>query len=1165
MKKNIVLIQTIDSMGTGIMYPAQYDNREKNCKSYIVFTNSHVLEGLETEEKSEKYDWRSFLVLQVFDDFGKVIPEEAIKRVFTYKSSDKTDMQKDVAALLIQIDDSIPISLNDRILSEELEDRSTLYMEGYPNVLLNDEVNQKLQLKGISKKIFPENEEVGVYQIADSYHWYNDFKDIQLLQGFSGSPVYVQKEKESYLIGMNQSISNIYNGENPFKLVYYLKIEHILKILRKSGCIIFRKNVNGSYQIEWIYGKEKELDAYENKPVFMMIGGSGAGKSSFAIDFAANADLLNVSNDGQTTRTSIIYNYKIVEKEKRAEVVFLEKEEFCDQMKMLSGITPILSVIQEIFGFSERLAAVYPAIYIQNCYYLIEYLIHHKKGEIPKWFLQMEDIVFINTNSTTNQLELRDEYMNIYGQIVILFQKYIPLDFIPYICDLPKIYEVYEQFCSKYLPLRGNNDEFDRQEQIEMIKEAFGKEEVTNNIRNLEYGEKLDDIIEIMRKHFYNQIKGENEQKLDVKKYQCECVKSFYNYINKAGRKDESEQILSEIRNRNNEILKSKLRIAQDDFLKQLCNIHGFFSLEEFDFLGRSEIKIKEALKPFIISEELFGEVSQDESLEIRWDKIITEFYEKIYNEIFDSILKCVEIKHGNMKVDKSKENVKQFTFYINKMTEWENNLLTYCLQVQQSNSLTGVIKYVNIYDDISNQYALLLKELKISCLQILDTYGLDHIEWSNGAKDSLYDIKYRYGKIRDFDTSKMGIVYLKKLDSGRPDELKEILPMICEVWPQSPIYCAFSGLDLLYGEGSKELRYGIQWEKEQLENCPKAVRYLLSEEGEKEIFRYAKCSYDRKKNYYLVLKNNIVAFCGNRDLVDKNYGYYDNNIQQIKRILSSLILNEMNAMEIIDVKKLEEIINSDDGKKSILVLLEKVFDEASIPIWNYHHMIARANCNRLWAIGKQKYILGYYREGGVRHQWNQLFHEAYAKVMTSEKINKKELMNCFQKVGISLVESLLIDCEYDFLGTDRNLSDGEIKDKLKFRVLLEAMYSSKIGKEVFADHNPFEDFKDKEKIKDVPYHEVKKYLENVMNFSKGFRKNKELQNDMYEFFKEKLNEKALSINQLRAKNMVDINLEFSYALQNMEQIFMEKYDLENEKNTRKKFNEIMKYYFEKN
>ena len=230
--------------------------------------------------------------------------------------------------------------------------------------------------------------------------------------------------------------------------------------------------------------------------------------------------------------------------------------------------------------------------------------------------------------------------------------------------------------------------------------------------------------------------------------------------------------------------------------------------------------------------------------------------------------------------------------------------------------------------------------------------------------------------------------------------------------------------------------------------------------------------------------------------------------------------------------------------------------------------MIARANYNRIWAIGKQEHVLGYYREGGVRHQWNQLFHEAYAKVMTTEKENVKEfkdIMNCFEEVGIGLVESLLIDCENDFLGIDKNLRDGEIVNKNKFRTLLETMYSSDIGKEVYSNKNPFEDLKFTKKTKDEPYHDVKEYLENVMNFSKGFRKNVELQNEMYEFFKEKLKEKALEINQLKAKNMVDINLEFSYALKNMEQIFLEKYDLENENNTRKRFNEIMKYYFEKN
>ncbi len=100
------------------------------------------------------------------------------------------------------------MSIENQILAENLKNRDTLYMEGYPVVMIEDSVSQKIQLEGVSKDIFPQNNKMGIYQITDDYHWYNNKKDLKLMEGFSGSPVYIEKGEKFYLVGMNQSVSN---------------------------------------------------------------------------------------------------------------------------------------------------------------------------------------------------------------------------------------------------------------------------------------------------------------------------------------------------------------------------------------------------------------------------------------------------------------------------------------------------------------------------------------------------------------------------------------------------------------------------------------------------------------------------------------------------------------------------------------------------------------------------------------------------------------------------------------------------------------------------------------------------------------------------------------------------------------------------------------------
>ena len=192
----------------------------------------------------------------IYDQNGNLIDMELISdiRLFVQDLSKNTSTEnlEDIAAFLIGFSSEIKIDLEIKIIWEDKQ-LDTIYIEGFPKVLYDDEISSKIQLQGKYKKVFPENKKFGIFQIIDDYHWYSNFKDLKLFQGFSGGPIYSQKENTHFIVGLNQSVLNISDGENPFKLLYYYKMKYVLEYLREKGCIIFRKNQDCSASMRWIY------------------------------------------------------------------------------------------------------------------------------------------------------------------------------------------------------------------------------------------------------------------------------------------------------------------------------------------------------------------------------------------------------------------------------------------------------------------------------------------------------------------------------------------------------------------------------------------------------------------------------------------------------------------------------------------------------------------------------------------------------------------------------------------------------------------------------------------------------------------------------------------------------------------------------------------------
>lgn len=255
--QNIVRIRMGTQMGSGIIYPCETARKYEYKPLYIIFTNRHLVKDL--IDISDTSDIKKMVEFDIYDQNGNLVDKGLISdiKLFIYQDLLKDDNKEDIAAFLIKFCAEIKMDLEVKLMWDDKK-LNTIYIEGFPKVLFDNEVSSKIQLQGKYQKVFPENNKFGIFKITDDYHWYSNYKDLKLFQGFSGGPVYNLEEKSHFIVGLNQSVLNINEGENPFKLLYYYKMNYVLEYLREKGCIIFRRNEDYSVSVRWIYDEPKK-------------------------------------------------------------------------------------------------------------------------------------------------------------------------------------------------------------------------------------------------------------------------------------------------------------------------------------------------------------------------------------------------------------------------------------------------------------------------------------------------------------------------------------------------------------------------------------------------------------------------------------------------------------------------------------------------------------------------------------------------------------------------------------------------------------------------------------------------------------------------------------------------------------------------------------------
>ncbi len=512
--------------------------------------------------------------------------------------------------------------------------------------------------------------------------------------------------------------------------------------------------------------------------------------------------------------------------------------------------------------------------------------------------------------------------------------------------------------------------------------------------------------------------------------------------------KDEYWKLLKE--KKDEDEVEKKLNDGEfDELRKVLLKKHGMFDIDELKYLEEDSKNLKDDIDSDKENEEfkkIIKSILSKESYYVKNDSSpskLYKFFEKIYDKYIEKIKEYVkkiglEVKNNKIIIEQYNEDAKQ--------------LLAESLKVVNDNngkkSISSFIKSIDIYDSFSNQYALLFFDIGLNAIEFIDTKGLDHLgqeeDKENNLKNTFDEEKEEYED--DYGDTKItdgidAVVYLKKLDSGKPTELAEIIPLIYKTSPQVSLYIIFTGVDIFYSDLEENI---IDWEKKNV-LLPKSVEYLKSNDFKELLAVNFKARKDRKRIIREVIVKNAIAFCGDEQNQEK---FTLSNIANIEKLFKSIIMREDKSIQYvndIDDKK------KDDLKEKINALVKELFKRATksefgmtnSKITTYNYLSGSKVDNYHY----DQYDFGYWNYWGNSNNRNRIdlcFNDAYNSLFSddnSEVVN--DVIEYFNENERSKIESILIDMKNDFLGTSKSLYKIlNIKEVNKYKVSEESKES---------------------------------------------------------------------------------------------------------------------------
>ncbi len=986
---NIVLIDTYNSIGTGIILPCRYDKADDaDYNFYIIITNYHVIHNRERITEPVREVTGEDIHLTIYEKNMEIVSEEdyeIVDIVGTFPISE----EEDIAAILVKIRKAFEIEVCcESDGQKEIGEGDFIYTKGFPGILQEEEEAMSVRFAGILQLNSYRLGKMGTYRMEDNYHYYMDYSDEEVFSGLSGGPVFTEENGKVQIIGMNQGVFANSFGDSPYQLVRFIKLRYILEYLRQNGWILYSL-LYGKISVIWIKEEKEAVEGWKTeergnvKEAICILGGSGAGKSSFVESLAQNAKILGTVGDGQTTKTDIYYYLSTYNPNPTVEIVFLEKKSFTE--KMYYAVFPDLLALlfKYRFGLEKVDIRIEPYLFLKDNLGYLE-AVKDKEG-------------FGN--------EVEEKYGHIKNYCIGAKENE----------DLDEIFHCYIDFC--YI-MNQCLDKIGKQG-IKNIFDISTREKIMKNLISLNEYHKdanISFMLNLDLSNFYNEgikreYKGINITEL-VKNLRIlpDRLKQLYvDDIWKAG------ELIDKTEDND-----KKMRL--EEFCKILEEQKGVFSYKEIGYLFHGETEdSSELYEKGVI---LFGKMLQERPIE-------GAFFEKENNK------KEIENLYGDL-YDRVMEKIKYDKAILQKgvslldMPLKQKLLVNLCVRSRQSKSLSSFVDYIKVKDSYYYEYAVPIYESRHNEVLLVDTCGLDHIDKGKGNRFTLSErveqIKRRLEKEKE-EYKLNNIIYLKKLDAGKPTEICDIFAFISDMDLEGGLYCVFTGLDIYEKSNSSFFAENKNWHMDRcMEGYPKIMQYLIDEHNKEELLRMCNCVPYRKEDLYRVMSKNVITYCANRELVEKCSKYQKNNLVGIRNLFESIFQKEIDLLQTSidgneEKKNYENVICNKEMevKEELKGLLSIMFDLASVEKWEkYYFKTLEANLVRYER--NEKGFAGIHN-----HTWVHLFMEGYRKVF--EKEYAEEFYKLFGEYG-KRTYSLIRQMRYKYI--------TDIIDKEEF---LQGMY----------------------------------------------------------------------------------------------------------------------------
>lgn len=1030
----IVYIETAKRSGSGVILKCDCEESEKIHKnedeeSYIVLTNYHVLQDLKEDESDQK----KYVDLEIMDKDGNTISQQYISHVY-FSSGNNHDNSSDVAALLVIIKNVTDIDYcNDVHFGYEERE---IFSEGYPYIFQEDIINRQLQIHGKVEKY--NKQSIGIYRIMDDYHWYLNTNDKDMFEGLSGAPVFIKEKNTNYLIGINQSFCNIGEGKNPFKIVYFLNIQSVLGWLRSQGIIVF-EYYKQKVKILWLNNSKNK----DSKMHIVLLGGSGAGKSSFIKTLCLNGKKIDASGDGQTTRTTIIYNLSKYCQKSNAKISFMQKKEFEERQLSLIQLRLIEYICCYHFGMKKKDIIADNTIYLKDMLLPLNFLTKIRGDSVKKIVEQIDDKIDYILYVFKEQSNTEDYKDLIYECYRMIFKK------------LEKLTDILL-------------DSANIKDGLIKIQYLFNKEQYLKYITK-------------KRENDENWCEGDGQ-----------ALNAYFNHV--LGSNVKLENFID-------------MDDCEREFKKILNECQGFFDIKEFkgffhenNFIEEldkiyTSIFYKDGLEKYNWKElEEFKERNKEKGEDANWNEMDTNetWYEKIrvyYGEIYQLIRDELERNHF-ISIDKKIEIV------LEDMSQNEQNFLAMCLRTKNGLSLTGLIKNIFIEDSFANEFAMCMIKQNVEQITFYDTYGIDHIDQGNQNEIIIQRI---FDQVKEHRKSIDAFFYVKKLDSGKPEELRRMLPIINRIQPSAPLFCVFTGMDQFIA--GKESYYDhINWSKENYEASgdyrellfPKVVSKLYEDRSFVEAINVP---YEIREKIYDSIIKNIVPYSSKYQVNDD--WLIEKNRKSLSKIFKSILIDEWNGgFVFLKNQDFGEEHFEDNMKEIIKNDLHIMFVNASETNWNYkHYMTVNANYRRIFrydeAYDKKNVTLGYF--GSWDNRWDTLLKRGFDQgfILDTKIYNKLEDLGLSKKNSYNILVRLRDTILFEDM---REWENNQVKEKSEFRDIFEEMYKQNYSVNIFQ----------RQSYSEIDIRGKRKFLNEVCDFERGL-KNNEIEKNLSIIFTKKL------------------------------------------------------------